>query len=119
MHPYHHALSSVRKHGGEVKDFLPVHQWFDASKELLANFRHRALRHHAQGIFECERVFGATLTLSNGVTIPTRYIGEQHVMEDCGFIPSLQDWIGDIPAKDWMHGPPKHTAQEIVTGALT
>lgn len=106
MNPYHHALSSVRKWGGEVEDYLPIHSWFDASKEFLANFRHRALRHHAQGIYECERHFGPTLTLSNGNVIPTRYVGEQHVREDLGFIPTLADWLTNIDAKDWMHRRP-------------
>ena len=53
-HPYHHALSSVKKWGGTVEDYLPIHSWFDASKEILADFRHRALRHHAEGIFMAE-----------------------------------------------------------------
>ncbi|KMK64028.1 hypothetical protein [Puniceibacterium sp. IMCC21224] len=46
-HPYHHALSSVMKWGGTVDDTLAVHAWFDASKSITADFRHRALRHHA------------------------------------------------------------------------
>jgi hypothetical protein len=50
-HPYHHALSSVKKWGGEVSDYLPLHSWFDQSKAIEADFRHRALRHHAEGIF--------------------------------------------------------------------
>jgi hypothetical protein len=24
-HPYHHALSSVNKRGGQVEDYLPIH----------------------------------------------------------------------------------------------
>ncbi len=43
-HPYHHALSSVKKWGGTVDDYLAVHSWFDQSKEITADFRHRALR---------------------------------------------------------------------------
>jgi hypothetical protein len=50
-HPYHHALSSVKKWGGAVSDYLPLHSWFDQSKAIEADFRHRALRHHAEGIF--------------------------------------------------------------------
>ena len=46
-HPYHHALSSVRKWGGCVEDYQAIHDWFDASKQITADFRHRALRHHA------------------------------------------------------------------------
>ena len=46
-HPYHHALSSVKKWGGTVEDYLEVHTWFDASKAYCADFRHRAMRHHS------------------------------------------------------------------------
>jgi len=44
-HPYHHALSSAKKWGGAAEDYLPIHQWFDESKAITADFRHRALRH--------------------------------------------------------------------------
>lgn len=101
-HPYHHAVSSSRKHGGVPEDYLPLHDWFDASKEFLSDFRHRALRHHAQGIFEAERVFGPTITNSLGKPIPTRILGEQHVREDCGRIPTLADWLGAIKGETWM-----------------
>jgi hypothetical protein len=100
--PYHHALSSVKKWGGEVKDYLPIHQWFDETKALMADFRHRALRHHAEGIFLMEKIFGPTLTLSNGKVIPTRWVGEQHVKEDLGFIPSAVDWLRQIKPERWM-----------------
>ena len=93
-HPYHHALSSVKKWGGTVDDFMAVHAWFDQSKEITADFRHRALRHHAEGIFMAETIFGPTLTLSTGRIIPTRWVGEQHVKEDLGFIPR---WDGCRP----------------------
>ena len=63
-HPFHHAQSSVRKWGGEVDDYLAIHAWFDESKKIVADFRHRALRHHAEGIFLAEQVFGVTITIS-------------------------------------------------------
>ena len=103
--PYHHALSSVRKWGGTTEDYQAIHDWFDASKEIHGDFRHRALRHHTQGIFECERVFGHTITLSTGRVIPVRWIGEQHVIEDCGFIPSFSDWCKQIQPLPWMNKP--------------
>ena len=61
-HPYHHALSSVKKWGGTVDDFIAVHAWFDQSKEITADFRHRALRHHAEGF----AVFALALALTSG-----------------------------------------------------
>lgn len=37
-----------------------------------------------------------TLTLSTGRVIPTRWVGEQHVREDLGRIPSFADWVRAI-----------------------
>jgi hypothetical protein len=114
-HPYHHALSSVKKWGGEIEDYLPLHAFFDQSKALYPGPQHRALLHHSAGIFVLERVFGATITLSSGKTIPTRWVGEQHVQEDLGGrIPTFQDWLfaiaeaglnaeGQLVAQAWMH----------------
>jgi uncharacterized protein DUF6915 len=104
VHPIHHANTSVKIWGGTPEDYLPIHNWFDATKEVWADARHRALRHHAQGIFEAERVFGVFITLGNGKRVPVRYIGEQHVKEDCGGrIPSVQDWFQHIPMESWMN----------------
>ena len=33
-HPYHHALSSVKKWGGTVEDYLPIHSWFDVIRTI-------------------------------------------------------------------------------------
>jgi hypothetical protein len=82
--------------GGEVEDYIAIHELFDESIKILADFRHRALRHHAEGIFMAETVFGRTITLSSGRVIPTRWVGEQHVMEDLGRIPSFADWARAI-----------------------
>jgi len=101
-HPYHHALSSARKWGGAADDYLHIHNWFDESKKIVADFRHRALRHHAEGIFMAETIFGATIMLSTGRIIPVRWVGEQHVREDLGFIPSFADWTKAIRPEPWM-----------------
>ena len=102
MNPYHHALSSAARFGGQPDDYLPLHQWLDESKAYFADFRHRALRHHAEGIFLLERLFGATITNSDGRAIPVRFIGEQHVKEDLGRIPTAQDWLGHLAPAPWM-----------------
>ena len=97
-----HAHSSVRRWGGSVEDYLPIHQWFDATKELVGDFRHRALRHHATGVVEAEERFGLEITLSSGRKIPTRWIAEQHLIEDFGRIPTVQDWLRRIVPEAWM-----------------
>lgn len=101
-HCYYHALSSVEKWGGNVEDYLPLHQWFDQSKAILADPRHRALRHHAEGIFKLETLFGATLVNADGRPVPVRLVGEQHVREDLGSIPSFADWARLITPQAWM-----------------
>ena len=103
-HPFKHAQSSAKRFGGTPEDYLAIHNWFDESKAFLADFRHRALRHHAEGIFLCEEIFGVTLTNSEGKQIPVRYIGEQHVKEDLGRIPTAQDWLTQIKPERWMYG---------------
>jgi len=110
-HPYRHALSSAKKWGGTADDCLACHEFFDASKLILPDFRHRALRYHAEGIFLLEQVHGKTLTLSTGRVIPTRWVGEQHVREDLGFIPSFADRARAIRAEPWMGRTPRLEAE--------
>lgn len=100
-HSYNHARSSAKKFGGIPEDYLDIHNWFDDTKQYFADFRHRALRHHSAGIFWCEEKFGIKITNSDGRDIPVRLIGEQHVTEDCGFIPTVQDWLKSISHEPW------------------
>lgn len=102
-HTYHHAQSSARTFGGKPEDYLAFHQWFDATKQSFADYRHRALRHHAEGIFEAERIFGVTIINCDGKHVSVRYVGEQHVMEDCGGrVPNVADWLSRIQPEVWM-----------------
>ena len=102
---YHHAMSSARKWGGTPEDYLPVHNWFDGSKAIMCDFRHRALRHHAEGIDAAIKLFGPTLTIGERL-VPVRWIGEQHVREDFGHIPSFVDWARCIKPQPWMGNTP-------------
>ncbi len=101
-HSYHHAVSSARKWGGAPDDYQPIHDWFDASKAILADFRHRALRHHAEGCWMAETIFGVTITNSVGRIVPVRLIAEQHIVEDLGRVPSFADWVRCIKPEPWM-----------------
>jgi hypothetical protein len=102
-HSTFHAQSSVRRFGGTERDYQSIHDWLDATKETFCDFRHRALRHHSQGVFEAERMFGASICNSEGKLVPTRYIAEQHIKEDCGgIVPSVSDWLSRIRPESWM-----------------
>ena len=117
-HPYHHAISSARKWGGVPEDYQKIHDWFDESKAHMADFRHRALRHHTEGIFMAERIFGVTIVNSAGRVVPVRYIGEQHVKEDLGRIPTVADWLSNIKTEGWMLGRGKNLERELEDGNL-
>lgn len=99
---YHHAVSSSKKWGGDPDEYLYIHSWFDETKNHFADNRHRAMRHHSEGIYMAISTFGPTITLSTGRVIPTRWIGVQHVMEDLGFIPTMADWLREMNLKPWM-----------------
>ena len=88
--------------GGKPDDYQAIHDWLDGSKLILADFRHRALRHHAEGCFAAEALFGLTLTNSAGRSVPVRLIAEQHIVEDLGRIPSFADWVRCIRPEPWM-----------------
>jgi hypothetical protein len=105
-HPYHHAVRSARLFGGVAEDYLAIHDWFDESKAHLADVRHRALRHHSEGIFLCQAIFGTTVANSDGKRVPVRTIGEQHVTDDLGWIPSVKDWLQHIELQPWMGRTP-------------
>ena len=91
-HPYDHAKSSVKKWGGEEEDYIEIHEWFDATKAWIGHSKHRMFRHHSEGIFECEKVFGKYIFNSDGKRVYTRYIGERHVKEDCFGPPACLMW---------------------------
>jgi hypothetical protein len=67
---------------------------------------------NAEGIFLSERILGVTITNSDGNQVAVRYIGEQHVREDLGRIPTAQDWLSQIKPQRWMYGqrPPVEEA---------
>lgn len=93
-HPLIHAKSSAKKFGGKYEDYIKIHEWFDETKSWYGHSIHRIFRHHSEGIFECEKVFGSHFTNSDGTIVYTRYIGEQHVKEDCNnYIPSAKEWV--------------------------
>jgi len=56
----------------------------------------------SEGIFLCASIFGPTIQNSEGKLVPVRTIGEQHVTDDLGWIPSAKDWLQHIQPQPWM-----------------
>lgn len=109
-------MSSAKKFGGVADDYIAIHDFMDSSKGAIPDNRHRALTHNSWFLsVVLEKVFGHTITNSNGRIVSVREIGEQHILEDFGmrFIPSAQDYLQEIEFKDWMNNgttgkPPSH-----------
>lgn len=106
MNSWYHAVSSARKWGGTPEDYINIHEKIDSSKKIIADARHRALYHHAEGIWLMQELFGRTISIrkGTGIEIPVRLIAEQHILEDLGFIPSVADYYRNLPLETWMSG---------------
>lgn len=61
-----------------------------------------------------ETLFGETLVNADGRVVPVRLVGEQHVREDLGSIPSFADWARLITPQAWMlRGNPLDGAEGV------
>ena len=119
MKPIYHAQSSAARFGGIADDYLHIHDFLDSSKGAMCDNRHRALTHNSWFLSNViERVFGYSITNSDGKEVSTREIAEWHVYEDFGmkYIPSAQDYLQEIEFKSWMNngeGEPPTSAKKL------
>ncbi len=102
MKPLKHAVASAGRYGGLPDDYLEIHNFMDSTKSAMADVRHRAVLHSAFGIFIVEKVYGTYITNSDGKKVSVRDVAEDHVMEDLGCIPSLENWLVGLPIQPWM-----------------
>jgi len=100
MNSYYHAKNSANRYGGKPEDYQPVHDFIDSTKAAVGDVRHRAVLHNAFGCFVAERVFGTTITNSDGRKVPVRLIAEEHIIEDLGSLPTLSQCLEGLPITD-------------------
>lgn len=105
-HPFHHAISSAKQFGGAPEDYQAIHDFFDGSKAHFGDVRHRSMRHHKEGIHLAIRHFGDVVLNSDGAAVSVLAVGEQHMVEDLGWIPSFSDWAQHIEPLPWMSRSP-------------
>ncbi len=108
MNEWSHCKSSAAKWQGLPEDYLQFHSFLDQSKNHFADLRHRSLLHNTFGIHLAEQVFGITMTNSSGKEVAIRNILEQHIIEDLGRIPSVQDFLVHMTFAKWMAGLRSH-----------
>lgn len=104
MKPYIHATNSVKSFGGVPADYQEIHDFIDSSKACFPDMRHRALLHSSWGIYVVEKVFGTYITNSDQKKVQVRDIAEQHVIEDMGRIPTVDDYLKGMPMYSWLGG---------------
>lgn len=99
MNSYKHAEISVKRRGGVVEDYLPIHDFIDSTKELCSDNRHRILHTHWGIRRVIVPIFGQTITNSDGKIINVKDLCEQdHILPDYlnRFIPTLADFVNAI-----------------------
>lgn len=97
MNPLPHAKNSARRYGGKPEDYMDIHVWLDQTKTHVGDLRHRVVLHNSFGVGLCEQMFGLTRTNSEGKLYSVRAIAEDHIKEDLGFIPSLDQSLSNVP----------------------
>jgi hypothetical protein len=107
MKSFLHARVHAKKYGGVPDDYVDIDDFIDSSKQAVADVRHRAILHSAFGAFIVERVFGRTRVNSDGKTYSPRDVAEDHIQQDLGFIPSMEQYLNNMTIQTWMSGTMK------------
>lgn len=105
---YRHAEASARKFGGTPEDYLKIHEFIDSTKRSFGDIRHRSIFHNTNGPWVCQEVFGVFIEIvtksGKKRKVAVREIAENHIIEDLGCIPTLDDWLCNMSCKAWMGG---------------
>ncbi len=119
MKPLIHAKISAKKFGGAPSDYIEIHNWFDSTKAHVPNGDHRKVLHNSFGVFLCEQIFGERvvdasgrikqmpyITITGGKQVSVRDVAEQHVVDDMGHIPTLDESLKmDARIQDLVNSP--------------
>lgn len=104
MKPYLHANTDVKRFGGVREDYLDIHEFLDSSYHVLPDIRHRALLHNQFGLMMVERLFGHVRKNSSGKEYSPRDIAENHILQDLGIVPTVEQYFVNMTAQSWMSG---------------
>lgn len=108
MKPFLHGNCHAKKYGGVAEDYADIDDFIDSSKVCVADFRHRALLHNTFGCFLVEKLFGRTRVNSEGKTYSPRDVAEDHILQDLGFVPTVEHYLRNMRMEPWMSGSKKY-----------
>lgn len=97
--PLAHAERSARRWGGTPEDYLPIHEWLDATRAHVPDERHRRVLHNSFGIALAEQAFGPELVNAAGRAVRVADVARQHVRDELGVVPTLAESLQDLPIR--------------------
>lgn len=105
MNPLIHSKSSVKRWGGKVEDYLPIHELLDSPKATMNNNSSRLLTHNTWFAYTIiPKIFGYNIINSEGKSVDTVDIAMLHIAEDfkMRFVPTPQDYLKHLEVQAWM-----------------
>ena len=120
--PLIHSQSSVKRWGGDVSDYLAIHELIDSPKACMNNNSARLITHN---VWFCDhivpKIFGYNIINSSGKRVDTIDIAMLHVAEDfrMKFVPTLEDYLKHLQLPAWIHNGVKDVENPIATQHAT
>jgi len=103
--PLIHSKSSVKRWGGKVEDYLPIHELLDSPKATMNNNSSRLLTHNTWFAYTIiPKIFGYNIVNSDGKSVDSVDIAMLHIAEDFRFkfVPTPQDYLKHLEVQAWM-----------------
>jgi len=120
--PLIHSKSSVKRWGGKVEDYLPLHEVIDSPKATMNNNSVRVLTHNTWFAYQImPKIFGYNIINSDGKSVDVVDISMLHIAEDfrMKFVPTPQDYLQHLQVQAWFNNGVKELdsqeAKDIVT----
>lgn len=104
--PLIHSKSSVKRWGGSVEDYLPIHELIDSPKATMNNNASRLLTHNTWFAYTIiPKIFGYNIVNSSGKSVDVVDIAMLHILEDfrMKFVPTPQDFLKHLDLPAWIH----------------
>jgi len=104
--PQIHSLSSVKRWGGKISDYMEIHKLIDSPKACMNNNTARTLTHNTWFAYEIiPKIFGYNITNSDGKSVDTVDIAMLHISEDfrMKFVPTPQDYLKHMVVQPWFN----------------
>lgn len=113
-----HAQSSVKRWGGDVSDYISLHELIDSPKASMNNNSARLITHNVWFCYHIvPKIFGYNIINSSGKRVDTIDIAMLHVAEDfrMKFVPTLEDYLKHLQLPAWIHNGVKDVENPIAT----